>query len=141
MRYLQDTREGIYARLAEDDGRNEYIGITVTDERITPEINSYLKQLLAGRGSILLELLSSYTAFTGESAAAEREAVETKALEDLFSDLYADQSGGTPPRDDEYELMQYTGELVRNMDTHEPLDPKMINRIVEKALTIGGKAQ
>ena len=141
MRYLQDTREGIYARLAEDTGRNEYIGITVTDERITPEINSYLKQLLAGRGSILLELLSSYTAFTGESAAAEREAVETKALEDLFSDLYSDQSGGTPPRDDEYELMQYTGELVRNMDTHEPLDPKMINRIVEKALTIGGKAQ
>ena len=141
MRYLKDTKDVVYTLLKEDSGRSEYVGITITDERITPEINNYLKQLLSARGSILMELLSTHTAFSGETASAEKEAVETKALEDLFADLYADQSGGTPPEDDEYALMQYAGELVRNMDTHEPLDPKMITKMTAKALKIGGNAK
>lgn len=141
MRYLKDTKDAIYALLEKDTGRNEYIGITITDERITPEINNYLKGMLEKRGSILMELLSSYNEFSGEAASAEKEAVETKALENLFADLYTDQRGGTPPEDDEYALMQYAGELVRNMDTHEPLDSKTVARMVEKALKIGGDAK
>ena len=85
-----------------------------------------------------MELLSTYTSFSGEAASAEKEAVETKSLEDLFADLYADQRGGTPPEDDEYALMQYAGEVVRNMDTHEPLDSKTVTRMGDKALKIGG---
>ena len=141
MRYLKDTKEGIYRLLKDDKGRNEYIGITITDERITPEINNYLKQLLASRGSILMELMSTFTTFSGEATSADKEAVETKALEDLFADLYADQKGGTPPEDDEYALMQYAGELVRNMDAHEPLEAKDISKLLERALKIGGNAQ
>ena len=141
MRYLNDTKSAIYALLRDDTGRNEYIGITITDERITPEINNYLKQLLISRGSILMDLLSTHTEFSGEAASAEKEAVETKSLEDLFSDLYTEQRGGMPPEDDEYALMQYAGELVRNMDTHEPLDEKAVTRMVEKALKIGGNAK
>ncbi len=141
MRYLKDTRDAIYALLNADAGRDEYIGITITDERITPEINNYLKQLLSARGSILMELLSTYSAFSGEAVSAEKEAVETKALEELFADLYAEQRGGIPPEDDEYALMQYAGELVRNVDTHEPLDPKMVTKMVERALKIGGNTK
>lgn len=141
MRYLKDTKDAIYALLEDDFGKNEYIGITITDERITPEINNYLKQLLASRGSVLMELLSTYTAFSGESASAEKDAVETKPLEDLFADLYVDQRGGVPPEDDEYALMQYAGELIRNMDTHDPLDPKSVEKMVNKALKIGGGAK
>ncbi len=88
-----------------------------------------------------MELLSTYAAFSGEASSAEKEAIESKALEDLFADLYTDQSGGTPPEDDEYALMQYAGELVRNMDTHEPLDPKSVQKMVEKALMIGGNTK
>ena len=141
MRYLKDTKDAIYALLEEDLGKNEYIGITITDERITPEINNYLKQSLASRGSVLMELLSTYTAFSGESASAEKDAVETKPLEDLFADLYVDQRGGVPPEDDEYALMQYAGKLIRNMDTHDPLDPKSVEKMVNKALKIGGGAK
>ncbi|MCR5796227.1 MAG: exonuclease SbcCD subunit D [Solobacterium sp.] len=141
MRYLKDTKDAVYALLKNDTGRDEYIGITITDERITPEINNYLKGLLSSRGSILMELLSTYSAFSGTTASAEKEAVETKALEDLFADLYTDQSGGTPPEDDEYELMQYAGELIRHMDTHGPLNPKDILKMTEKAMKIGGEAK
>lgn len=141
MRYLKDTKDNIYALLKDDAGRNEYVGITITDERITPEINNYLKGLLTSRGSILMELLSDYTLFSGNAASAEKEAVETKSLEELFADLYMDQKGGTPPEDDEYALMQYAGELIRNIDTHDPLDPKTVNKMVEKALKIGGNTK
>ena len=141
MRYLRGTKEGVYELLEDDRGREEYIGITIIDERITPEINNYLKQLLTSRGSILMELLSTYSAFSGESASAEKEAVETKSLEDLFADLYVDQRGGIPPEDNEYALMQYAGELVRNMDTHEPLPAETVTKMVERALKIGGNTK
>ena len=138
MRYIKDTKDAVYALLDNDTGKNEYIGITITDERITPEINHYLKQLLSARGSILMELLSTYSGFSGNAVSAQKDAVETKPLEDLFADLYKDQCGDIPPAEDEYELMQYAGELVRNSDAHEALDQKTIDKMVEKALKTGG---
>ena len=62
---LDIIRDNADRLLKDDKGRNEYIGITITDERITPEINNYLKQLLASRGSILMELMSTFTTFSG----------------------------------------------------------------------------
>ena len=141
MRHFEGTRDDIYTLLRDDTGKNEYIGINITDQRITPEINTYLKQLLASRGSILMELLSSYSSFSGNIVSAEKEAAETKPIEDLFADLYAEQNGGTPAEEDEYELMAYVGELVRNQDTHLPLDMKDVNRLLEKAVKQGGEAK
>ena len=141
MRHFEGTRDDIYTLLRDDTGKNEYIGINITDQRITPEINTYLKQLLASRGSILMELLSSYSSFSGNIVPAEKEAAETKPIEDLFADLYAEQNGGTPAEEDEYELMAYVGELVRNQDTHLPLDMKDVNRLLEKAVKQGGEAK
>ena len=68
MRYLVGTKETVYDILKHDNGRNEYIGITLTDERTTPESSKYLRSLLEERGSVLLEFLSSYHAFTGNVA-------------------------------------------------------------------------
>ena len=141
MRHFEGTRDDIYTLLRDDTGKNEYIGINITDQRITPEINTYLKQLLASRGSILMELLSSYSSFSGNIVSAEKEAAETKPIEDLFADLYAEQNRGTPAEEDEYELMAYVGELVRNQDTHLPLDMKDVNRLLEKAVKQGGEAK
>jgi exonuclease SbcD len=139
MRSLEGTKDEIYEILREDKGKNEYVGITLTDQRITPEIASYLKQLLNSRGSILMELLSSYSSFNGTISSAEREAVENKAIEDLFADLYTEQNGGTPATDEEYGLMAYVGELVRNQDSHLPIDMKDVNKLLDKAQKIGGE--
>lgn len=138
MRYLKDTKENIYRILENDSGRNEYIGITLTDVRTTPESSNYFRSLLAGRDSILLEFLSDYSAYTGRVTTADREAVSEKPLEDLFADLYTEQCGGTPPTDGEYELMQYVGEVARNQDPHLSLDMKDVERVLEKSRRIGG---
>lgn len=141
MRYFSGTKEYIYDVLKEDQGRDEYIGITITDQRITPEISSYLKQMFTLRGSVLMELLSSFSLYAGHASAAEKNAAETKRVEELFSDLYTEQCGGTPPSDEEYELMKYAGEIVRNSDAHEAMDPKDIEKIVLQAAKITGGMQ
>lgn len=139
MRYLNASKDEVYEVLKDDTGRNEYVGITITDQRVTPEISTYLRGLLSARGSILMELLSSYSSFAGNVVSAEAEAVETKPVEDLFADLYAEQSGGEPPANDEYEIMKYVGELVRNRDPHLPVNMSDAAKIVEQAKKQGGE--
>ena len=137
MRNLVGTKEDIYDILEHDSGRNEYIGITLTDTRTTPESSRYLRSLLEERGSVLLEFLSSYHAFTGNVSAKKTEETAEKPLEDLFSDLYTDQCDGTPPADSEYELLQYIGEVTRNQDSHHDLDIKDVKRVLDRAKKIG----
>ena len=85
-----------------------------------------------------MEFLSDYKAFSGNATSADWEATKTKSLEDLFADLYSEQSDGTPPSDAEYELLKYVGELVRNQDAHQPLNRRDVDKILEKAAKIGG---
>ena len=42
---------------------------------------------------------------------------------------------------EEYEMMKYVGELVRNQDAHQPLNMKDVTKIIEKAKKIGGLAK
>ena len=142
MRFLEGTREEIYDLLAEEGndrgeyiGRGEYLGIRVTDERITPAMAAYIRSVLKSRDSLLLELTSGYTAFAGagEMGAAE---TESKALEDLFSDLYTEQTGGEPPTDEEYAVMQYAGELIRRRDPHEPVPSEDIEQLLTRVAAV-----
>ncbi len=141
MRALSGTAEEIRELLAADDGRNEYISITITDQRITPAISNHFRDVLLSRGSILMELISTYSDFRTISAAAKAKALEEKTVEELFSDLYRERNDDEPPTDDEYELMKYVGELVRNSDTHAEIDSRDIDRILEHAEKIGGNDQ
>jgi exonuclease SbcD len=65
--------------------------------------------------------------------------MEQVLLEDLFSDLYIAQSGGNPPSEEEYEVMKYIGELVRNQDAHLPMEEADVTKILNKASKTGGK--
>ena len=139
MRHLSGTKDEIYSLIQNDKNKGEYFGITITDQRITPEINTYLKSILSSRDSLLLELISTYTSFANHGASADAKAVKERALEDLFSDLYIAQSGGNPPSEEEYEVMKYIGELVRNQDAHLPMDEADVTKILNKASKTGGK--
>ncbi|MBQ6545810.1 MAG: exonuclease SbcCD subunit D [Lachnospiraceae bacterium] len=136
MRALTGTRKEIYDLLEKDPGRDEYIGITITDERITPESNAYLRGLLESRGSVLMELISTFYSFSGGAGAAE--AVETKSLTALFTEFYRAQYGGIEPSDEEYALIKYTEELAQRKDPHASLDPKDVLKLLDFAKTAGG---
>ena len=139
MRYFVGTVDEIYALVLKDEGRDEYIGINITDRRITPEMNSLLKKTVESRGSVLLELTSSYRNYAVSGSSVDKDAVENTPIEDLFSQLYTEQMGDVPPTDDEYRLMRFVGEITRNRDTHTDISEKDIDRILEKAKSMGGE--
>ena len=138
MRQLTGTRDEIYNLLRDDPGREEYIGIIITDERITPEISAYLRGLLESRGSVLMELISTFYSFAGSGSAADAEAVESKSLSELFVDFYRAQYGGIEPSSEEFTLMQYADELAQRKDPHTVLDPKDVLKLLDYAKTMGG---
>lgn len=138
MRRYEGTKEEVYAQLLKETGRNEYVGITLTDQRITPEISAYISSLLEARECLKMELVSSYSAFSGSASELEREKVQDMPLEDLFASFYEEMRGGTPPDEEEYELLQYIGELTRHADLSEPVSQKDLQQILDHAGKIGG---
>ncbi len=142
MRYYPDIKKDeIFDLLEDDPGRNEYFGIVISDQRITPEIDNYLNEIITGRGSILMELTSSYNPGAGSKAKAEGDGVESIPEEDRFAEFFTAQNGGTPPTDEEYELMTFIGELVRNQDSTEPITEDDVLKIINKAKSIGGETE
>lgn len=137
MRFIRKTRQEIYDLLKDDPGRAEYIGIDITDERLTPEIMTYLRSLIESRDSLLLSITSSMAGEMSATVSAEVKAVKEKSMEDLFSDFYRSKNGDVPPTDDEYALMKFVAEIQRNQrDGGDGQDD--IDKIIGFAKTLGG---
>lgn len=130
MRYFSDTKENIIETLRFDSGHDEYIGITITDARIEPELAAYLRQMLELRGSILMELMSSYSAYAGSVNSLDTEAGSQKSVEELFASFYEEMTGGCSLNEHEEEILKMIGELVRNQEFD---DEKGIQKIVDAA--------
>jgi len=128
----------VIALLVNESGMCLDLGIMLADLRIMPEISAYISGLLETRECLKMELVSSYSAFSGSASAADREKVQEMPLEDLFASFYEEMRGGTPPDEAEYELLQYIGELTRHADLSEPVSQKDLQRILDHAGKIGG---
>ncbi|MBQ9060778.1 MAG: exonuclease SbcCD subunit D [Firmicutes bacterium] len=139
MRLIEGKRQEVYDLLEADEGRDEYVGITLTDERVTPETAGYLRGILQLRGSRLLQLQSTFAEFAGKGAFAAAEAVREKAVEDLFADFYEEQTGGDLPDEDEYELLKFAAELIRRREEDQPLQQEEIDQLLEHAGIRGGE--
>ena len=98
--------------------RGEYLRIVLTDRRVSPEISAFFHELYRGRDSILMELCSDFTQFSGEAGTLSRGDVEQKSVEALFADFFTERSGGTPPTDADAALLTHAGELLRHADAH-----------------------
>ncbi len=92
MRYLVGTNDEIRKMEKDSTARDEYIGIQLTDTRITPEISTYFHELYRARGSILMVLTSSFSS-VGQDVDMDRRKVESRSLEDLFADFLHDREG------------------------------------------------
>ena len=139
VRYIKKTRQEIYDLMKDDPGRNEYIGIDITDERRTPEVEAYLRGLIESRGSVLLSITSSKASDMASLASAEAQAVKEKAIEDLFADFFTSQFGDVPPTEEEYCLMKYAAELQRNNRENGQSESSDVDKIIEFAMQLGGE--
>ena len=118
MREIRGDYEEIRQAELNDPRRGEYLRIVLTDRRVSPEISAFFRELYAGRDSVLMELCSEFTRFSGETAALSRGGVEQTSTETLFADFFTERSGGEPPTDEDAALLRFAGELLRRADTH-----------------------
>ena len=118
LREIRGRYRELWSGEMENPRRNEYLRLVITDRRLTPEISLSFEELFRSRGSILMERISEYEPFSGESGAPSREAVEEKSLRALFSDFYAERSGGTPPGENDMALLAFAEELSLHADVH-----------------------
>ena len=94
--------------------KDEYISINITDRRLTPGISSYFKDFYASRGSILMELTSSFRTVGSNSAASDRN-MEEKDLDELFADFIMYREGNELDEAEEDALKK----AVESMHSHE----------------------
>ena len=131
MREIRGACEEIRDAELSDPRRGEYLRVVLTDRRVSPEIAAFFRELYQGRDSVLMELCSEFTQFSGAAGAPERGDVEQKSIEDLFGDFYAERSGGTPPADADAQLLTEAGELLCRADPHAAPAARDVERLLD----------
>lgn len=131
MRELRGTYDELMAA-ASGCGRGEYVRLVLTDRAMTPEIGAYYEAFFQARGSVLMERISEFRRFTGESDSPELRELESKRVEELFADFYTERAGGEPHEDD-VALMRFAAELLRNSDAGadgKSVDPSLAEKML-----------
>ena len=94
--------------------RDEYLRLVLTDQPVTPEISDFFQSLAEQRGSVLMERVSEFSRYAEEVSGTDLQAVRQRTVEGLFSDFFADRSGGSMPDEEDLALLHEAGELLRN---------------------------
>ena len=79
--------------------------------------------------SLLLEMTSTYHRFEGQVSSLQSDA-SARSVEELFSDLYIEQSGSIPPTQMESAFMEETARLLSNMDMDDQDLPKRVDALL-----------
>ncbi len=145
MRHIVGSKKEVYEYLEKDAGRDEYVGIAVTDQKLTYEEEGYLRSLLGTRKSMFVNVSPRFSDTENSGETANMDAVESKTMDELFVDFYREQKGGKDPEEDEVLLIQYLAELVGNQDMDEKFDDekqqKAVDAIIKKINQIGGTVE
>ena len=119
MREMKGSYEELRDELLSSEARGEYLRIVVTDQRITPETSGFLRELCESRESVLMELTSEFSEFSGTAGAAEMEMLRERSLSELFSGFYAERSGGAEIDEGDLHFLKCAEELAGRADINE----------------------
>lgn len=139
MRLEKGTKQELYDLFGKDTGKEEYVGIVLTDERISPENYNYFKNLLDSRGSTLMLFDSEFKSGTSVKEGKSREEIKSTSLEDLFADLFKETNASIPPTEEEYQMMKFVAEITNRSDYSKPPkeDCPDIDKIIQFAKKLG----
>ena len=135
---IQQNADGRVPSLQVADGgapspRGEYLSVTLTDRRVTPELAEALRSLCETRGILLMEL-SSKLREDRSDAALSSAALRERGLAELFAEFYASRSGGAEPDGAELALLQSAAALAEGADCRTEPEPDQIDRLLSEAL-------
>ncbi|MBR3475033.1 MAG: exonuclease SbcCD subunit D [Oscillospiraceae bacterium] len=124
----QELRDGELQR----ERRGEYLRVVLTDSRVTPEIGDYFRSLAQARDSRILELVSEYDPFTGQTGEARGQ--QEKSVEELFADFYAERCGGDDPSEKDLALLRFAGERLRHREHTEATEQQDVDALLQFVL-------
>ena len=134
---LQDADGGVPSLQDADSGapspQGEYLSVTLTDRRVTPELAEALRSLCETRGILLMEL-SSKLREDRSDAVLSSAALRERGLAELFAEFYASRSGGAEPDGAELALLQSAAALAEGADCRTEPEPDQIDRLLSEAL-------
>lgn len=118
MREIRGTREEILEEAEKGKEEKEYLKVVVTDDRITPELSGTLRELFGKRGSLIMELVSSFREF-GAVSVLPGDHSEAKAIEEYFVELYRERKAQAEPDEKDLELFRFAAGQVRERQCAE----------------------
>lgn len=136
MRMAEGAYEALRAAEAARTEGNEYVSLTLTDRRVTPEIVEDLRGLLEAKGRLLLELSSVYQSEAGE-ASLSAAALDEMGLAELFAAFYTQRCRGAEPDAATLALLQKGAELAERADFRLPPSAGEVESMLELALKEG----
>ncbi len=132
MREMKGPYKELRDELLSSDARGEYLRIVLTDQRITPETSGFLRELCESRESVLMDLKSDLSDFSGKEGAAEMEEIRERSLTELFSGFYAERSGGAEIDEEDLHFLKCAEELAERADINEkPSDADILRLLGE----------
>jgi exonuclease SbcD len=132
MREMKGSYAELRDELLSSEARGEYLRIVVTDQRITPETASFLRSSAEAKESVLMELTSEFSEFSGTAGAAEMEEIRERSLTELFSGFYAERSGGAEIDEGDLHFLKCAEELAERADINEkPSDADVLRLLGE----------
>lgn len=133
LRIAEGSYEAVRAEAAARAGGSEYVSVRLTDQRVTPALADDLHRLFAARGSLLMELGSSFRADHAD-AGLTSDALREKGLAELFADFYTQKTSGAAPAEAELALLNRAAELAASADLRLPPEAAQIERLLDEAL-------
>ena len=124
-----------------DNGRDEYVGLVMTDERVDSVTYAYFNDLLQKRGSKLLEFRSEAKSQSGVREGRSREEIQRESLQDLFAELYTKANNDEPPTTEEYEMMKFAADKMSRCEVTKDANPdnSLVDEVIAFARQLGGE--
>ncbi|MBR6119754.1 MAG: exonuclease SbcCD subunit D [Oscillospiraceae bacterium] len=133
LRAVCGEYDAIRAAEAERAGGEEYLSVTLTDRRVTPELAEALRSLFAAKGSLLMELSSDWQTALSEGGLSST-ALRERGLAELFADFYAQRSGGAEPDEAELALLRQASALAEQADTQAEPESALVEKFLAEAM-------
>ena len=135
MREIRGTYDAVREEFAARPPANEYLRIVLTDRRVSPLESDFLHGTARANGSLVMELTSEYSAFTGDAALSGTREMREKPVEELFAEFYKERNNGVDPEERDLALMAFAGEMVRSAAAaQEEPDEKAFRKILDFVL-------
>ena len=114
MNLIKNTYREVEAVLKSDSITSNYVGVILTDKRVTPEISAYFHNLVESKSGKLFELRSSLGNEEAERASDYAKGISEKPISSLFADFYREKCGDAEPTEAEEKCLKKVEELIVN---------------------------